>query len=324
MRKQFVYNTFSTLHFDSLWHLVHKAPAVLFYHGVANNPDAVIETESILVKDFVCQMKYLKRHYHVISVSEFEERFNENKWEGKEVLLTFDDGYKNMLSTALPILEGYQFPFVLFYTTNNICHGELFATTVNRLVILASSLKQLDLPSCQISTTLTEQNRATVAERISKQLKSRPLNEVKAIVAELSSLITQDEMESLRERYPSINPMNWDEAKQISASHLCTIGSHCVDHICCHANQSIDEVTRQICESKRIIENRLGKSCDYFSYPNGSFTYQSNKAVSEAGYILGFSTRRLPVNALTQWNIPRLYVPYDYSRFVYSLVNYPK
>ena len=324
MRNQFIYNTFSALHVDTVWRLAHKSPSVLFYHGVSDNPDRVIETESIAAKDFVRQIKYLKKYYHVISVREFEERFIENKWDGKEILLTFDDGYKNMLSTALPILDKYQFPFVLFYTTNNIDSGELFATTVNRLVVLASSLKQLDLSSCQIKTTLTEQNRVIVAESISKQLKSRTLNEVKAIVAELSSLISRDEMESLRKKYSSINPMNWDEAIQISASPLCSIGSHCVDHICCHANQSLEEVTRQICESKRIIENRLGISCDYFSYPNGSFSDRSNKVVSEAGYRLGFSTKRLPVNALTQWNIPRLYVPYDYSRFVYSLVSYPK
>lgn len=324
MTKQIIYNTFTALRVDSLWRLVHKSPSVLFYHGVADNPDPVIETESIAATDFVRQMTYLKKHYHVITVKEFEERFIENRWDGKEILLTFDDGYKNMLSTALPILEKFQFPFVLFYTTNNISRGELFATTVNRIVILASSLQQLDLPSCQINTNLTAQNRASVAERISKQLKKRPLKEVQTIVAELMSLISQDEMDALREKYSSINPMNWDEAKRISASPLCTIGSHCVDHICCHANQSNEEVTRQICESKRIIEYQLGKSCDYFSYPNGSFTEHSNKAVSEAGYRLGFSTKRMPVNALTQWNIPRLYVPYDYSRFVYSLVSYPK
>lgn len=324
MRKQFVYNTFSSLHVDFLWRLVHHSPSVLFYHGVADDPDPVIETESIAAKDFVRQMTYLKHHYHVISVREFEERFITNKWEGNEVLLTFDDGYKNMLSTALPVLENFQFPFVLFYTTNNISRGELFATTVNRLVVLVSSLHQLVLPSCQINTELTAQNRTSVAECISKQLKNRPLNEVQAIVAELTSLISQDEMESLRERYSSINPMNWDEAKQISSSPLCTIGSHCVDHICCHANQNMEEVTRQICESKRVIENQIGMSCDYFSYPNGSFTGHSNKVVSEVGYRLGFSTKRMPVNALTRWNIPRFYVPYDYSRFVYSLVSYPK
>ena len=324
MTKQFLFTLFSRFNVDGIVRLFHHAPVVLFYHGVSEKPDPIIETESISVKDFVLQMKYLKKHYHVVSVQEFEERYLTNKWEGNEVLLTFDDGYKNMLSTALPILEEVGFSFVLFLTTNNISRGELFATTINRLVVLASSLEHLQLHSCNMNTPLTSQNRTMVADNISKQLKSRSLREVQIIVEELSTSISKDEMDSLREKCPSINPMNWFEAKQVAASPLCTIGSHCIDHICCHTNQKSEDVVFQIQESKRIIEERLGVDCGYFSYPNGNFTEQSNKAVEDAGYHLGFSTKRMPVQALTKWNIPRLYVPYDYARFVYSISTYPK
>ena len=273
--------------------------------------------------DFVRQMKYLKKFYHVVSIREFEERYNLNKWEGDEVLLTFDDGYKNMLSTALPILEEFNFPFVLFLTTKNIDQGELFSTTVNRLVVLASSIKHLQLHSCNINISLTTQNRTEIASFISKQLKSRSLPEVQNIVKELYSNISKDEMNNLRERYSSVNPMNWQEVNQFASSPLCTIGSHGIDHICCHENQNLVDVSSQIHESKRIIEEKLGVCCDYFSYPNGSFTEQSNSIVAEANYRLGFSTKRLPIHALTKWNIPRLYVPYNYSKFVYSITTYP-
>ena len=324
MTKQFLFTLFSHFNIDRFINLFHKSPVVLFYHGVSETPDPVIETESISVTDFTFQMEYLKKHYHVVSVQEFEDRFMAKKWEGNEVLLTFDDGYKNMLSTALPILEEYGFPFVLFLTTNNISRGELFATTINRLVVLASSLEHLQLHSCNMDTPLTSQNRTMVADNISKQLKSRSLRDVRTIVEELSTSISKDEMNNLRERYPSINPMNWSEAKQVAASPLCAIGSHCVDHICCHANQKSEDVIFQIQESKRFIEEQLGIDCEYFSYPNGNFTEQSNKAVEDAGYHLGFSTKRMPIQALTQWNIPRLYVPYDYARFVYFISTYPK
>ena len=117
MNKQLLYNTFAALHVDVLIKSFRRAPAVLFYHGVAENPDSLIETESISAEDFRKQMAWLKKNRKVISAAEFEERFKVRQWEGDEVLLTFDDGYKNMLTTGLPILEEYGFPFLLFLTT---------------------------------------------------------------------------------------------------------------------------------------------------------------------------------------------------------------
>ena len=323
MARQQIYDMFYGFRLDALVRSIRHAPAVLFYHGVAVDPDPIVETESISVSDFSKQIEYLEKYYKVISIQEFEQRYCEDSWEGNEILLTFDDGYKNVLHTALPILEKKCFPFVLFLTTNNVSEGELFATTINRLVILGSSIKKLDLASCQIKSTLTKDNRQAVANAISKILKSRPISEVETIIQELSSSISADEMENLRVKYSSVIPMNWGEAKQMSASPLCTVGSHGLDHICCHENQSLQEVSSQINQSRRIIEDKIGVDCVYFSYPNGSYTTQSNKIVAEAGYHLGFSTKRLPVNSLTQWNIPRIFVPYDFSRFVYSLVTYP-
>ena len=324
MNKQILYDTFSTLHLDAMWRLFHKSPCVLFYHGVAGAPDPIIETESIAVSDFVSQIKYLKRNYHIITVSEFEERFTLNDWDGDEVLLTFDDGYKNILTTALPILEDFNVPFNIFLTSNNINDGNLFPTTVARLVILASSLQHLHLKSCGIDVPLTINNRRTVAASVSNELKTRSLSEVKSITNELLNSISEDELYFLRDKYFSINPLSWEEARMVANSSLCTVGSHCLDHICCHSKQNMQDVQIQLKESKEVIEKQLGVVCEYFAYPNGSFTTESNLILQNVGYKLGFSTRRLPINSLTKWNIPRLYVPYNYSRFVYYLVNYPK
>ncbi len=323
MNKQIIYNTFAGLHADAMIKPFLRAPAALFYHGVAENPDVIIETESISADEFRKQMEWLKKNRRAISATEFEERFKAHRWEGDEVLLTFDDGYQNMLTTGLPILEEYGFPFLLFLTTNNITHGSLFPTTINRLVTLTSSLKVLRLDGEEYP--LESSSRQAVMGKLSWRLKREPQSVVEHIVESLLEQLPKGEIDRLREQYPSVNPMTWDEARQIAASELCTIGSHGVDHICCHDQQPLDEVKRNLRESKLVIEKELGlKECRYFSYPNGNFTEDSNKLVAEAGYAMGFSTKRLPVHALTQWNVPRLYVPYNYPRFVFAVSTYPK
>ncbi len=307
----------------TLLRCLRSQPKVLFYHGVVNKPNTVIETESISVADFRKQLDYLQKHHHVIDIFEFEQRFLTNEWDGNEVLLTFDDGYKNMLTTGLPLLEQFGFPFVQFFTTNNISTGDLFPTTINRLVIMASSAKTIDLSTISLMVDLNTKNRDAVCNQISRELKTLPLNKVHELTQELKSHISLDEFDSLKEKYQSILPMNWDDAKIISQSPLCTIGSHGIDHICCHENQQTQEVNRQIVESKRIIEENIGLPCDYFSYPNGNYTDFSNECVKKAGYKMGFSTKRMSIHSLTRHNIPRLYTPYDYNRFVYSMVTYP-
>ena len=47
----------------------------------------------------------------------------------------------------------------------------------------------------------------------------------------------------------------------------------------------------EIEESKKVIEYKLNKKCNYFAYPNGDFTDYSNEIVKE-NYSLGFSTKR--------------------------------
>ena len=324
MLKDNIYKFYAFSGLDRLTHIVRSAPAVLFYHGVGINPNALIETESIGVNDFLLQLKYLKKYYNVISPTEFEQRYNEQDWDGNEVLLTFDDGYKNIYSTALPILEDYKFPFLLFATTNNIENNSLFPTTISRLLVLASSLKRLNLETQSIDVVLNDDSRIQVANKVSMMLKTLPIDQVNNLVDELVGLISEDEYQTLRAKYSSVNPMSWDELKKVSESPLCTVGSHALDHICCHAKQCESELRHQIINSRLVLQDKLGIACDYFAYPNGNYTDISNEIVSDAGYKLGFSTKRLPIYAMTRWNIPRLYVPYDYSRFVYSIVNYPR
>lgn len=311
--KKFVYSAYCKLHIDRLF--LNNQPRILFYHGVASKvKDLGIETESISAADFEHQLKYLTRHFHPISMDEFYDRFVQRCWDGNEILLTFDDGYRNMLHTGLPLLEKYHVPFGLFLTVDNISSDLLFPTTINRLVHLASSYSK------------TIDNPRMLTENTSRILKSEKEETVQALCQDMMGHVSTEELNQLREDYASINPMNWDEVFEIAKSPLCTIGSHCMSHICCHANQDEGEVRRQFSESKRIISERIGKDCNYLSYPNGSFTSHVKSIARECGYKMAFSTRYEAVDSqnVDAMAVGRIYVPYDYSRFVYVISRFPR
>ena len=105
---------------DGLLRFSNRHPRVVFWHGVAQNPDSRIEAEIADFDNFKKQIQYLKKHYHIISVQEFTERYEEHKWDGNEVCLQFDDGFKNNLTIAAPFLYEQRIPFVVFISTNHI------------------------------------------------------------------------------------------------------------------------------------------------------------------------------------------------------------
>ena len=83
--------------------------------------------------------------------------------------------------------------------------------------------------------------------------------------------------------------MTWDEVGEMAKSPLCTIGSHTMTH-CRLSNLTDEELRYELGESKRQIEDHVGKPCEYVSYPFG-WTTDVNESVcriaKEVGYKMG-------------------------------------
>ena len=69
---------------------------------------------------FIMQMEYLKRNgFNVISLAELSE--NEKRdFPERSVAITFDDGYKGVFSSALPVLKRFAFTATLFVSVDFI------------------------------------------------------------------------------------------------------------------------------------------------------------------------------------------------------------
>ena len=99
--------------------------AVLTYHDVVETiEDDPNTTVNISKEKFESQIKWLKKHgYKSITMDEFYEwKKGNKKLPRKSVLITFDDGWKNYLKIALPILEKYDMSssvFVVFKYSEN-------------------------------------------------------------------------------------------------------------------------------------------------------------------------------------------------------------
>lgn len=69
---------------------------------------------------FEKQLEYLQHNYHFISLSEYlKARSEKQRFQPYSVVLTFDDGFRNFLTVALPSLVKRGIPASLFIITDN-------------------------------------------------------------------------------------------------------------------------------------------------------------------------------------------------------------
>jgi peptidoglycan/xylan/chitin deacetylase (PgdA/CDA1 family) len=81
---------------------------------------------NVYPEEFNKQMKYLMNHFEVITVSEYLERRSSNGLKGRELCITFDDGFKDNYLYAFPILKKYRLRATFFLTTGYIGSDTLF------------------------------------------------------------------------------------------------------------------------------------------------------------------------------------------------------
>ena len=176
---------------------------VLMYHSIE---DKSAYPYSININSFEKQIKYLK---DIACFIRADEIFNlDNK--KLNILLSFDDGYKNNYSVVYPILQEYNIPAIMFLTTNFVECGRTF--------------------------------------------------------------------------------LIWQEIREMSNSNLITFGSHCKNHLNLTSLNEADAF-QEINQSRIILQDKLGKRIDFFSYPSGGYNKEIMNYVKEAGYKAGFRDR---------------------------------
>lgn len=92
-------------------------PSILTYHGIAPVLKNPINYRHISPDVFEKHLIFLKKHTHIISVQDFfTQKFIPGK---KNVVITFDDGFQNNLTYALPILDKHHVPAAVYITGIN-------------------------------------------------------------------------------------------------------------------------------------------------------------------------------------------------------------
>jgi len=305
---------------------IRSGPTILFYHGVMPAESKSLESQGHhSVSEFGKQMQFLSRYHRVISLSEFNERSNAGaKFSSKEVVVTFDDGYKNNLTYAAPILKKYGVAPSLFISTKHVETGQRFPTYFARCALWYTDKDQVNIEGYdQVFDTSSMENKKNSLVRLMRFMKSTESFAVNHAVEQIKNWLPAAKWCELERQIPAEQILSWREVKELADSGW-EIGSHCHDHAILHCGNNRAAIRYQLNRSLEMIMERIGY-CKFFAYPNGERGFVSGPAIEEvekAGYALGLSAEAGDIQGkLNRYLLPRRLAPRKMLHFVKVLHN---
>ena len=206
-------------------------------------------------------------------------------------VLTFDDGYRNNFSVALPVLKKHRIPATFYIATDFVESRRPYWFDRLDYVIQKASKQQLCLRVRDHSFKLEDSERDKVREVYAQLRKfvKKEHNEEREFLGILNRL--GGELESMSgtslaeviEGDPWTAVSSTNEIADAARDDLVTIGSHTVNHLRL-ACAEIDEVRRELRMSKAKLQEWTGSDVRHFAYPNGEYDAQSMREVEAAGY----------------------------------------
>ena len=103
--------------------------SILIYHRVLQSPDPLRPGEPI-VDEFRQRMNLLRRYFNPLPLVEAIDRLQAGELPERAVCVTFDDGYADNESVALPILKKSGIPATVFVATGFLNGGQMWNDTV--------------------------------------------------------------------------------------------------------------------------------------------------------------------------------------------------
>lgn len=192
--------------------------SILVYHSISSPAEPMPADIDITPERFETHLRWLSRGRKVVPLVETLSKSRKEHI----VALTFDDGYRDNLTVALPILETFSLPMTLFVVVGFI--GQ--------------------------------------------------------------------------EGY-----LSGAELRELANHPLITIGAHGLSHRDFN-RMTVDEARFELVESRRLLEEIIGKTVDLMAWPFGECTVELERLCAAAGYRAAWSVWKGSNSRYSRWRVP--------------------
>jgi peptidoglycan/xylan/chitin deacetylase (PgdA/CDA1 family) len=266
---------------------------ILTFHHVSPDPVPAFAPNRLLsiTPDFLDRtLRELDaRGFEVIGLDAVPERLAAPDYGPPFAVLTFDDGYRDNVEHARPVLARHGVPWTLFVTSGYADQsGRLWWIELERAIArldrvrIAIGARSLDLPA------RSPQEKALAFEALYRDLRRGTEADLLDRIADLC-------------RQAGLAPgavaselcLSWAELRTLARDPAVTIGAHTVSHPML-AKHDAATAAREIVEGRARIAAELGREIRHLSYPVGDPTSAGPRefALAQAqGFATAVTTR---------------------------------
>lgn len=295
--------------------------SILIFHRVLALPDPLFPHETD-VRRFQQVLDWVRRWFCVLPLERAVRELAQGTLPARALCLSFDDGYADNASVALPLLCHYGFPATFFIATGYLDGGRMWNDTVIE-ALRRTHLRQLELDLPQAApgspTAVWRLAVGTLAER--RLAIERLLAHIKYLPSLQRQQAVAGVVEAARVPLPNSLMLRTEQLQLLRRAGM-QIGAHTVSHPILERCTDV-QAQWEISHSKRVLEELTQDGVNLFAYPNGKpgcdYSARHVAMVRKAGFVAAVSTASGAAAAGADlWQLPR-YTPWQRSGLRFGL-----
>jgi len=285
---------------------------VLIFHRVHAATDPLFPSETT-ARTFEAQLRWVSEWFNVMPLGAAVDALAGRALPERPLSITFDDGYADNCTVALPVLERLGLKATFFLASGYLNGGRMWNDTVIEAV--RSAAARLDLDAVGLGTHALDsiEARRRAIDSLLAKLKYLPperRSELTGVIADRRGGPLPDDL-----------MLTSGQVRALVEAGM-EIGAHTVTHPIL-ANLPEDAARREIVEGRRQLEAITGRPVTLFAFPNGKpgrdYTSAHVAIVRDAGFKAAFSTAWGAASpGCDLYQIPR-FTPWDRSAWRYAL-----
>ena len=287
-----IFALFDKLGINAIFRFFFKNKAmILWYHGICDDDFTLLkgyDERHIPKSVFRKQVIFFKKKGYVFStMSELIDRIDNKKKLKKLVVLTFDDGFRNVVENAYQIMRELNAKGCLYLVSGLIGGDKLLWTDYIETIVRNTKKGELQF--------------IFKGEKINYALDSKESyeNAMWDIKHKLRSIPNKERIEHLKQfKNKKLNDIpkefllaNWNQIQNLDKRVL-EIGGHTKSHPDLPTIYSNEELKEELEKSKVEIEKKINSKIIHFNYPAGKYNDQIIESVKNYGYKSAITTIR--------------------------------
>jgi len=295
------------------------APTILMYHRIAELP---YDPWGLAVSpvNFADQLRSLTRSRQLVDMDRLAAGLRCGGLTGREVAITFDDGYGDSLTSGKPILERAEAPATVFITMDRLGAAREFWWDELAHMCLGGTAAvdaELEIAGQRLHVSLPARTAAVSSDWFWSDPptddRERTYLMLWKALRRLDDGTREPAMQRLAEHFgqplaQNANlPMRREDVRALVAGGLIRVGGHSQAHLPL-TTLSADAKRHQIEQCKRELEALTLGPVSGFAYPFGDRDDEAKALTKEAGYSWAVSTHRAAIDAndCDLFDLPRL------------------